>query len=295
MARRLPPLNALRAFEAAGRRQSFVGAARELNVSHAAISRHVRGLEARLGVDLFRTAKRGVALTEAGESYLAEISHLFDGIEGATDRLTGDAHRRLVVSAEPNFALKWLAPRLHDFLAAHRDFEVSVDSSRRLADLRAGECDLAIRWTLHGYSGPEAELISDQLYYPVAAPALVAGLSLPLPPEAILALPLLHDFDGGMWRRWFEAAGLPDPALPPGQGRISGLMVHEAAAAGRGCFLASPELAETDIGEGRLVWLSDIGLRDGAYHLIRAPGAEKRAPAAAFRAWLMAETAPLRT
>src|SRR5262247_1749573 len=112
MKRLLPPLNALRAFDAAARHNSFTGAAAEMRVSHAAISRHVRALEARLGVTLFRKAARGVELTEAGAKYLRLISDAFDAIDAATDAITQSKSEQIRVSAEPAFAAKWLIHRL---------------------------------------------------------------------------------------------------------------------------------------------------------------------------------------
>lgn len=295
MARRLPPLNALRAFEAAGRRQSFVGAAKELNVSHAAVSRHVRGLEARLGVRLFRNLPRGVALTEAGDAYLAETSRALDLIEAATDRLTEGARRRVSVSAEPTFALKWLAPRLSDFHAQHPEIEIVVDANARIADLKGGECDVGIRWTRAEMREPGATLISNHPAYPVASRSFAAGLNLPVSPEDMQGLALLHEDSGAIWRRWFAAAGLSNPALRERTGRIGSLMAIEAALAGQGVALSSAELVAKDIDEGRLVRLSEIGVDFGGYHVILPPGAAGRGPAARFRDWLLGATETLRS
>lgn len=294
MARRLPPLNALRAFEAAGRRESFVGAAKELNVSHAAVSRHVRGLEARLGVRLFRTLPRGVALTEAGAAYLKEATRALDLIEAATERLTEGARRRVSVSAETTFALKWLAPRLGDFHAEHPDIEIVVDATSRVADLAGGECDVALRWTQREMTEPGARLISNHPVHPVAAPGYAATLETPVAPADLLGLTLLNEDDGALWRRWFAAAGVENAALPGRAGRIGSLMAIEAAIAGQGVALASAELAAKDLAEERLVRLVEIGVAFGGYHVILAPGAAPNGPAARFRDWLLGATEDLR-
>ena len=135
MPRELPPLNALRAFEVAGRHNSFSGAAVELNVTHAAISRHVRGLEKRLGVQLFKTVSQGVDLTEAGAKYLRTITPALDQIAEATTAVSCKSDRSILVSCEPTFAVKWLMPNLGSFEDAHPGIEVQVQSTPKLADV----------------------------------------------------------------------------------------------------------------------------------------------------------------
>src|SRR5215470_13262051 len=145
MARRLPPLNALRAFEAASRHNGFTGAAAELRVSHAAVSRHVRALEARLGVTLFRTAKRGVELSPAGHRYLQTVSAAFDSIADATDAVAAVSQKQIRASVHPAFAGRWLIHRLGRFGQAYPDYEVVLDATPRAADVAHDEADLAIR------------------------------------------------------------------------------------------------------------------------------------------------------
>src|SRR5690606_33391188 len=135
MARRLPPLNALRAFEVAARHNSFTGAAEELRVSHAAISRHVRALEARLGVALFHRAKRGVELTAAGARDLQAVSAAFDAIAEATETVAGPDQAQIRVSVHPAFGARWLIRRLDRFREAHPEYEVVLDATPQLIDL----------------------------------------------------------------------------------------------------------------------------------------------------------------
>ena len=177
MPRRLPPLNALRAFEAAGRHGSFSKAADELNVSHAAISRHVRGLEQRIGVQLFLNAKRGVELTPLGQTYLLAITPALDAIALATDELSARPEDLLSISCEPTFAVKWLMPRLGGFHDLHPGIEITIQSSSRLADLRRYECDVAIRYGSGAWGGLTSELISCATVYPIGAPRLKPGNS----------------------------------------------------------------------------------------------------------------------
>ena len=150
MHRNLPPLNALRAFEAAGRHESFSRAAEELSVSHSAISRHVRGLEHRLGAQLFKEAARGVELTPAGRAYLEQVMPALDIIAQATDALAETPAGRVTVNSEPLFAAKVVIPRLADFYARHPEIDVRLDVSHTLADLERYEADLAIRFAWRG-------------------------------------------------------------------------------------------------------------------------------------------------
>src|SRR5262249_13859383 len=172
MARRLPPLNALRAFEAAARHDSFTGAASELHVSHAAISRHVRGLEARLGVTLFRKASRGVTLTQGGARYLEAVRRAFDDIAAATEALADSVQQQISVSGEPAFAAKWLVHRLGRFRERHPEIDVFLDPSPALVDLEKGEADLAIRYGGGGWPGLRQDLLVQSRCYPVAHPSL---------------------------------------------------------------------------------------------------------------------------
>lgn len=210
MVRRLPPLNALRAFEAAGRHESFSAAADELNVTHAAVSRHIRGLEQRLNVQLFRNISRGVELTEAGARFLRALSPAFDQIAHATEILSCENESLITVSCEPTFAVKWLMPRLGDFNALHPDIEVNVEATARLADIERYECDLALRFFKGASATFECEEISHTPIHPIGVPSLKKSLPENPTPRDLLELRLLHEDKGQLWRRWFKMAGLED-------------------------------------------------------------------------------------
>src|SRR6266852_3015996 len=146
MSRKLPPLNALRAFEAAARHLSFTAAAAELNVTQAAISHQIKALEERLGLKLFRRVGRGLLLTDAAQAYLAEITIAFDRIAGATQRLhQHDAGGVLSATVLPSFAAKWLLPRLGRFRAAHPEIDLRISSSTEIVDLAREDFDVGIR------------------------------------------------------------------------------------------------------------------------------------------------------
>lgn len=294
MVRSLPPLNALRAFEAAGRHQSFTGAASELGVSHSSISRHVRGLEDRLGVQLFRDLPRGLALSTDGAAYLAQISPALDAIAYATEGLAEAPQGTITVNSEPLFATKWLVPRLADFAKAHPKVDIRLEASRHLADVARYEADLAIRFVHPGGIYPGSELISDAILRPFASPDLVRK---PIStPRDLLGYPLLRDRTNGTWDTWFaKAGGVAPDEVPQLTWRMSSLLAIEAAIAGQGVLLVSTEVVATEVAAGRLVQVSEIGFREGGYHLVRAQGALRRKSVRVFRDWLIENTAPWRS
>lgn len=291
MPRALPPLNALRAFEAAGRHQSFSGAAEELGVSHSAISRHVRGLEHRLGVQLFCDLPRGVALTQAGARYLAALSPSFDRIAKATEIFDQRPAGQVIVSAEPLFAMKWLIPRLGDFYMRFPDIELRLQASSTLAALDRYEADIALRFFRAGAKGQSAPLLSNAPLYPYAAPGLVPD---PLSPESLLSLPLLRDRMADTWRHWAGLAGCSPPEGAASDWRMRARLAYESALAGHGVLLISSEIAEVDAAAGRLVQCSDIGFRSGSYHLLTAEGATRRNAVRLFCDWLLDQSVALR-
>ena len=211
MHRRLPPLNALKAFEAAGRHGSFTLAAEELRVTHGAVSRHVQALEAWLGVPLFERHNRRVVLTEAGRSYLAEIGAALDRVALATARqLERGQARVLHVNTLATFTLRWLIPRLHAFQRAHPAIEVRLTTSTvPLAEL-AGPYDVAIRGGPDSRPGHVGQEFLTEERIPVCSPALLARLPL-ADPSQLARHTLLHAATlPGIWPQWLAAAGVPD-------------------------------------------------------------------------------------
>ena len=296
MSRSLPPLNALRAFEAAARHNSFTGAAAELGVSHAAVSRHVRALEARLGVTLFNTARRGVELTAAGARYRRAVSVAFDSIAEATDALTEPGQVQIRLSTHPAFAARWLIHHLDRFRDAHADYHVVLDVTPRLVDLERDEADLAIRNGGGNWSGVAQDLLACSRLYPVGAPGLLRERSAALTPADLTGFALLHDeYDGSTWRRWFAAAGIPDADVSRGLRILESGLAIDAAIAGQGIALADDFFVADDLATGRLVKLCDVALSapDCDYYLLSLEGMRRR-PIAAFRSWLLTESEPLR-
>ncbi|MGE0210584.1 MAG: transcriptional regulator GcvA [Parvibaculaceae bacterium] len=288
MARRLPSLNAVRAFEAAARHSSFTAAADELCVTHAAVSRHIRDLEKWLGRELFVRTRRGVTLTEAGQRYGAEVTPLFDALAGATQALLRPHSKRLVVSVEPAMASRWLVPRLGQFSELHPDIEMQVDPDARLADFRSGEADTGLRYGGGAWSDVEAVRLSESLNFPVCSPRLIDGIH-GLSPKDLASFPLLHEQHKQHWRNWLARAGVELSADARGATFQAHLAI-EAAEAGQGFALGDQILCTEALLSGRLVRPFSIDVEDaGQYYLVRAKGSRESETARSFRLWLQEE------
>ncbi|QBF29975.1 LysR substrate-binding domain-containing protein [Thalassococcus sp. S3] len=292
MHRNLPPLNALRAFEAAGRHESFSRAAEELGVSHSAISRHVRGLEDRLGAQLFRDAARGVMLTRDGRAYLDRVTPALDVIGEATDSVAETPSGRLTVSSEPLFAAKAVIPRLPDFYETFPEVELRLDASHALADLERYEADIAIRFAHSGVLDVPSDVLSTAPLYPFSAPGLLPDNR--ITPEAVRTHRLYKDRGNPVWETWCAAAGFPDGLVPDSRWRMMSQYALEATLHGLGLYLGAFDAVEYEVRSGRLVQVSEIGIRDGAYHLLCSQQGMRRKAVRQFRTWLLEQTQHLR-
>lgn len=292
MSRTLPPLNALRAFEAAGRHQNFSRAADELGVSHSAISRHVRGLEARLGVQLFREAARGVALSPEGQHYLTRITPALDVIAEATEGLADTPSGRVVINSEPLFAAKVIAPLLPRLHADLPEIELRLVASHELADLDRYEADMAIRFAHKGALDVPADLISSAQLFPYAVPGLVPDDR--LRPEHLRQFRLYRDRHEDVWNPWCALAGWSGHLEGQTGWRLRVPLAMEAVLHGAGLYMGSADCAQGEVAAGRLVQLSDIGLGLGAFYLLTSGQAGRRRSVRQVRNWLLAETTGLR-
>lgn len=295
MSRRLPSLNALRAFEAAARHGSFARAAQELHVTPAAVSQLVKQLEGYLGAPLFRRGKQ-LVLGESAGAALPLLSEAFDQLERAVARLrSGDARGPLVVSAPPAFAARWLVPRLDDFQGRHPEIDLRLLATRRLVDFALDDVDLAIRFGSGDYPGLRAERLKGETILAVAAPALAADIR---SATDLARKPLLNDewhtshqvFPD--WETWLGSQGVALEAPLRIQSFGDANLTIQAAIAGLGVALAWRSLVADDLKQGRLVQLlghaSDTRL---AYHLVMPAGRPLSAKVAAFRAWLLDQAA----
>jgi LysR family transcriptional regulator, glycine cleavage system transcriptional activator len=289
MARRLPSLNGLKAFEAAARNESFTDAAAELFVTHAAISRHIKELEEYLGTQLFNRTGRGVELTEAGQRFGAQLTPLFDQLAETSREAAavGDV-RSLNVSVEPALASRWLVGRLGRFNTLHPDIELSIDPTSRLVDFYADDVDLGIRYGLGGWDDVEAAKLSDVVIFPVCDPRLIKG-DTSIIPANLSDYNLLHEDRKQWWAEWLAAAGVQGVA----DGRGSTFQNHlalEAAEAGQGFALGDQILCTDSLIEGWLARPFNFEMKDhGSYWVVRKKGSRETAPARAFREWLMGE------
>jgi LysR family glycine cleavage system transcriptional activator len=286
----IPPMQALRAFEAAARAQSLSRAAEALSVTHGAVSHQIKALEASLGVRLIERAGRGIRVTEEGARLASRLrvalAEIADAVREASQRSNP---RQLRVSVMPSFAARWLLPRLGSFLAQHRDIDLDVRSNMALVDFRRDDADVAIRYGLGKWPDVEAELLMGDTFFPVCSPRLAAKL--PAHPRDLERHTLLRA-DDEQWKPWFEAVGLEWPE--PSRGPIfndSSLML-QAAAEGQGIALARTTLVGNDLRNGVLVRLFDIDVEaERRYYLVYPPRLAASPKLALFRAWLRSEIA----
>jgi LysR family glycine cleavage system transcriptional activator len=299
MGRRLPPLNALRAFEAAARLGSFARAADELAVTAAAISQQVRLLEADLGVTLFRRLARGLVVTEAAKRALPELGKAFAHLQRAVEGVRGDPLAgSLVVSAIPSFAACWVVPRLSGFIAAYPEIEITLRSELRSVDFARENIDLGLRYGRGNYPGLVTRLLFTEEVFPVCAPSLLAG---PKPLRRIEDLrhhTLLHDRALNneefmlFWREWLRDAGVTDIDADRGPGFTDATLMLEMARRGAGVALGRSGLIADDLAEGRLVRPFAVSRpADYAYYVVVPEGHARSARVRAFLDWLEEEAA----
>ncbi len=294
--RRLPPLNALRAFEAAARHLNFSRAADELSVTPGAVSQQIQNLEDYVGASLFRRTPKGLLLTDAAQTALPALREAFDRLAEAASLLTAAVDgRRLTLTAAPSFAAKWLVPRLGRFEADHPQVDVWLSADMDLVDFASTDVDLAIRYGAGPYPGLEAIRLMSETVAPVISPELMAASPLN-EPDDLAGHILLHDgspiADDSCpdWMMWLAARGVKGVDGNRGPRFNQSSLVIEAAVSGRGVALAKRTLAQDDLDAGRLVAPMAIATSvDFAYYVVH-PKAKGRLPQVkAFVAWISAE------
>ena len=287
MPRTLPPLEMFRFFEAAARHLNFTQAAKEMHVTHGAVSQRIKRLEEHLGTPLFRRSGRGMLLTDEGRRLLervrAAISEIAEGVEAIRP---GDADRILTISTMPCFAAYWLLPRLADFNEHHPDIQVNIRAALSLTDFTRDGVDMAVRFGPGTWPGLISIKLYDEELVPVCSPELRGG-RLPRVPADLLKAPLLHD-ERQPWSIWFEAVGLDyrDTGQRPRYSDSNLLL--PAAIAGLGVALARASLVEADLAAGRLVQLFSRSVPTRySYFIVYPPGSETSERIQVFQQWLL--------
>lgn len=289
----LPPLPAVRVFEAAARLGSFSRAAEELAMTQAAVSYQVRQLEDRAGQPLFLRQPRGVALTRAGERFHRQAGEALDLLRTGWAEVLGSGGEELVISTLASFAAFILGPRLGLFQVAHPNIATRVDINQRYADLLAGEASVAVRAGRGSWPGLAADLLFRASYTPLLTPALMQKYGPIREPADLLRVPLVDASDPA-WEMWFRDAGV---AMPRQDGRHSlgtQMLEVQAALAGHGACLTTPHYARELVASGALVQPFEQVTEDGISLWLVYPESSRKQPAvAAFRDWLLAEVAAL--
>ncbi|MGQ0751356.1 MAG: transcriptional regulator GcvA [Betaproteobacteria bacterium] len=306
----LPPLNSLRAFEAAARHANFRKAAAELHVTPAAVSHQVKALEDHLGVQLFYRQPRALKLTPAAQACLPRLREGFGALAAAAELMRSGARREtLFLEVAPSFAVKWLGRRIDRFVSAHPDIDLHIEAKPQGIDGRPGEGEgngepralvrqnsVAIRFGSGRYPGCRSEKLFPVAVTPMCAPGLFSGGRSLRHPRDLRHHTLLHDdtlnLDDGRsrWELWLSAAGVNDVDIARGPHFNHAALALEAATDGLGVVLSYPLLASADIAMGRLV--APFGLAvpvEQAYYLVCQDAAAEQLSITAFRAWLLEE------
>lgn len=298
MARQIPPLNAVRVFEAAARHLSFTRAAQELNVTQAAVSHQIKALEGHLGFRLFRRTGRALMLTDEAQILFPAVRDSLDALHAAfrlvLDEDGAETTGVLTVTTVPSFATRWLVPRLKQFRAQQPDIDVRLSASMELTDLLTEGIDVGVRYGLGSWPGLQSWWLMEEDVFPVCAPSLLADGPPLRKPEDLANHTLLQD--AGMdWRIWLDVAGLTLPNSEKGPGFLDSAHAMHAALDGQGVWLGRSVLVHDELDAGRLVKPFDISIPGAYAYWIVCPKADvNRSKVRLFRDWLLAEAAALR-
>ncbi|MDW3205228.1 MAG: transcriptional regulator GcvA [Alphaproteobacteria bacterium] len=299
MPRLLPPLAALRAFEAAARHLSFKAASEELRVTPAAISQQIKTLEEYTGVKLFRRLTRALALTEAGRQAAPEVSAAFDQLENAYVIMrSGGRAGPLNVSLPPSLASKWLVPRLARFHERHPEIDLRIDANSRLVQFDSEAIDLAVRFGMGSYPGLTSEPLFQTRTLPVCSPKLTRGENALRNLSDLRNHTLIHLQETGAaamedtWAMWLRAAGITDVDPTRGPRFNTHSLVIDAAIAGQGVALVEYVFADAELASGKLVQpFADVPILNAnlGYHVVFPPHHGDDPRLQAFRSWLFEE------
>ncbi|NRQ44110.1 transcriptional regulator GcvA [Rheinheimera sp. YQF-2] len=289
MARRLPPLNALKAFETAARHLSFTKAAEEMYVTQAAISHQIKALEDHLGLKLFMRKNRSLLLTEEGQSYFLDIKEIFLQLHESTEKLLArGAKGSLTVSLQPSFAIQWLVPRLNQFSEQHPDIDVRI----KAVDLDEGsltdDVDVAIYYGRGSWRNLHADKLHTEYLLPVCSPLLLNSSKPLQEPTDLQYHNLLHDGSRRAWKAWFTTQNFKHFNVNQGPIFSHSSMVLQAAIHGQGVALAHNVLARPDINSGRLIVpFNHVLISKDAYYLVCRESQTELGKITAFRQWMV--------
>ncbi|MEZ2409866.1 LysR family glycine cleavage system transcriptional activator [Bosea sp. OAE752] len=287
---KLPPLAAVRVFEAAARHQNFTRAAEELGMTQAAVSYQIRLLEDRVGAALFVRQPRQVVLTAIGQRLAGPVAKALADIGTVFRDLCEENQTVLTISALQTMAITWLSPRLAQFQIENPQFEVRVGTSEHLVNFATESVDLALRFGMGEWPGLVAEKLFACHYAPLCTPELRERLQL-REPQDLLRAPLLSPTDD-WWANWFADVGIAAPK-PGGRATMAlsmQAMNIQAALRGHGVAMAAPELFAYDIAAGRLVFAIEHAVRgDRSYWIVYPPERQRERKIRLFRDWILAE------
>ncbi|QJR79687.1 transcriptional regulator GcvA [Alteromonas pelagimontana] len=290
MQRRLPPLNALKAFEAAARHLSFTRAADELFVTQAAVSHQIKALEDFLSMKLFIRRNRTLLLTEEGQAYFLELKDIFKSLQDATERLLARGSKgAITVAMPPSFASQWLVPRISKFSNAHPDIDVRIKAVDYDEGFLQDDVDVAIYYGKGRWSGVQADKLHTEFLTPLCSPLLFNG------PKPLLSLNdlkhhvLLHDSSRSAWKDWLKQVGVHGVNVNQGPVFSHSMLVLQAAALGQGIALGNTILARPELDAGRLIipFPDKVESRD-AFYLVCDQSQADLGKIAAFREWILA-------
>jgi len=289
---KLPPMSAIRVFEAAARHQSFTRAAEELGMTQAAVSYQIRMLEDRIGAPLFVRMPRHVELTARGRRLAPAVTEAFEALRTAFAAIESSVQTVLSITTLTTFASNWLVARLGRFQQLHPSIAVQISVSTQIVDLAQNDFDIGIRSGSGDWPGLEAHLLFPNQFTPVCSPELIRNVEIREPAD-LLKLPILTPSDP-WWRDWFAAAGMPDVDLSGRPDNSLGAQHFEgmAAMAGQGLAMINPYFFPDELASGRLVQPFNLmATSDRSYWLVYLKARRRSAKIQAFRDWILAEIA----
>ena len=290
MSRRLPPLNALKAFEAAARQLSFTRAAEELFVTQAAVSHQIKALEEHLGIKLFMRKNRSLLLTEEGQGYFYDIKDIFSQLLEATENfLAKGAKGALSVSLPPTVAIQWLVPRLNQFSELHPEIDVRIKAVDQEESSLTDDVDVAIYYGRGNWPNVSSDKLHTEYMIPVCSPVLMNDTKPLNTPLDLRHHTLLHDMTRETLKDWMKSAGIKGVNVTHGPIFSHSSMVLQAAIHGQGVALGHSVLAKPEIDSGRLVCpFNEVLVSKNAYYVVCRESQVELGKIAAFRDWMLA-------